>query len=285
MKVVITGASSAIGQFLLPRLRVAGFATIAISRHQRQDADGVQWLQADLQAGQWPDLNAPAALIHLAPVWLLQEFLDRALAAGLERVIAISSTSLFTKTGSVTAEERAVTRLLASGEDCLRSACERSNVPWVIFRPTLIYGAGQDQNISAIARIIESWGIFVMPGKGNGLRQPVHADDIAAACVAALQGGDNRAFSLSGGSTLPYVAMVEQIFQALDKPARIWHLPVWLVKGLLPAIRLLPRFRHLTLGMLQRIETDLCFDHEPAARTLGYAPRAFLHNGREDLGL
>jgi len=285
VNVVVTGASSAIGRFLLPKLLSAGHDVIAISRRPRAGNDGVIWLEADLSEGEWPDAGSPAVLIHLAPIWLLKGFLETALAAGLERVIAISSTSLFTKTGSVTAQERAITRLLASGEDCLRASCEQNNVPWVLFRPTLIYGAGLDKNISSIARIVESWGVFIMPGIGGGLRQPVHAEDIASACLAALQGGDNRAFNLSGGSTIPYTAMVEQIFKVLEKPERIIHLPAWLVKGMVPAIRLLPRFRHLTQGMLQRIETDLCFDHGEAAEALDYAPRAFLQNGRSDLGL
>jgi len=283
--VIVTGASSAIGRFLLPKLTEAGYEVFAISREVR-DSGRVRWLQADLKNGEWPRLEAAqATLVHLAPVWLLPGFLENALSTGLERVIAISSTSIVTKTDSATPGEREITQLLTEGENCLRSCCGGKKVPWVLFRPTLIYGSGQDKNISSIARIIKSWRIFVIPGRGAGLRQPVHADDIAAACLSGLTGrGDDRVFNITGGSTLTYADMVEKIFLALGMKPRIVHLPLWPIKTLTPLIRLIPRFRHLTLGMLDRIDVDLCFDNADAVSRLGYAPRAFLENGRNDLG-
>lgn len=285
MKVIVTGATSAIGRCLLPRLKSAGHEVIAISRHHVED-DDMKWLEADLIRGEWPDHAKGAVLIHLAPLWLLPDFLEHALATGLGRIIAIGSTSIFTKTDSVTAEEREITRLLAQGEASLQKLCEQSGAPWVLFRPTLIYGLGLDKNVSAIARMIEKWGVFVIPGHGKGLRQPVHADDIAAACESALDGrGDNQAFNLSGGSTITYTVMVKQIFNAVGKKQRIFHLPAGLIRSLVPLARRLPRFRHLTSGMVERIDADLCFDHSAAASALGYSPRPFLQHGRDDLGI
>jgi hypothetical protein len=55
---------------------------------------------------------------------------------------------------------------------------------WTILRPTLIYGAGIDRSITPIVQRALRLRLFPIPLAG-GLRQPVHADDIARAVVAA----------------------------------------------------------------------------------------------------
>ena len=79
---------------------------------------------------------------------------------------------------------------LEQGEDALRKWAELNRVQWVILRPTLIYGYGQDKNVSEIARFVRRFGFFPLIGKAQGLRQPVHADDVAEACKAALLNAD-----------------------------------------------------------------------------------------------
>lgn len=287
MKVLVTGATSPIGDFLLPRLIKAGYEVTAVSRSSQAADESITWVRADLDNfGALPALDN-TALIHLAPIWLLHEFLETAIDKGVNRVIAVGSTSVFTKTQSVSSEEREITQLLQRGEETLKSACGYHHIPWTLFRPTMIYGSGRDQNISAIARTIESFGRFIIPGRGSGKRQPIHADDIAQACVAALERSDtcaNHAYNLSGGSTLSYRQMVELIFETLGKRPRIWSLPNALVRMLVLLARLLPRFRHITLGMVQRVNRDLIFDHSKAAVDLEFRPRPFLQAGKADLG-
>jgi hypothetical protein len=72
------------------------------------------------------------------------------------------------------------------------------------------------------------------------------------------------------------------VFQALGRPPRFLSLPPRAVRALLALLRLLPRFSHWTPAMVTRMGADLVFDHAPAARDLGFAPRAF-RPGREDL--
>jgi len=47
-------------------------------------------------------------------------------------------------------------------------------------------------------------------------------------------------------------------------------------------LRVLPRFRHLSAVMAERMNQDLVFDHEDACRDLGFSPRPFMLT-REDL--
>ncbi len=94
---------------------------------------------------------------------------------------------------------------------------------WVILRPTLIYGFGRDKNIAEMARFIRRFGFCPVLGKAAGLRQPIHAEDVAAACLAALQTpcAANRAYNISGGATLTYRDMVARVFSALDRRPRL----------------------------------------------------------------
>ena len=63
---------------------------------------------------------------------------------------------------------------------------------------------------SLIARTIEA---------AQGLRQPIHVEDVAAVCFSALRAPDaaNRAYNISGGETLTYSDMVERVFVALGR--------------------------------------------------------------------
>ncbi|MDX5363436.1 MAG: hypothetical protein LPJ91_04695 [Pseudazoarcus pumilus] len=127
-----------------------------------------------------------------------------------------------------------------------------------------------------IARFVRSFGSFPVLGAAVGWRQPVHADDVAAACVAALSAPvAGRACNLSGREALSYRTMVERVFAALGRPPRVVSVPVGLLRVAVPPARFLPRYRHLTLEMPYRMNRDLVFDHADATRDLGFAPRAF----------
>ena len=146
--------------------------------------------------------------------------------------------------------------------------------------PTLIYGGGRDGNISEIARLIRRFGFFPLVGQGLGLRQPVHGADVAAACVAALNTAkaSNREYNLSGAEVLPYGEMVGRVFAAVGRRPRFLVVPLGVFKLALVGLRLLPRYRHWSAAMAQRMNQDLVFDHADAARDLGFRPRPFTLN-------
>jgi nucleoside-diphosphate-sugar epimerase len=272
--VLLAGASSQIGFFLLPRLREAGFSVTALSRRVEAPGRGLaDWRQVDLRDPP-ADLSLPGdILFSAAPLSLLPGLLDH--APEVRRLIAFSSTSRFTKAASPDPQERAIAAELAQGEERLIAACEKRGIAWTLFRPTLIYGCGLDRNVTFIARFIRRFGFF--PLAGNGLRQPVHADDLALACLQALDChmASGQAYNLSGGETLPYAEMVAHISREQGIPPRLLRLPLWLLAPALRTLAWLPPLRKLSPEMLTRMNQDLCFDHAAACRDFGYAPRKF----------
>jgi hypothetical protein len=203
--------------------------------------------------------DAPAAL-SLSPIWLLPEALPALEQAGVRRLIAFSSTSLFTKAASPEAEERAVAQRLAEGEAQTAAFCEAHGIAWTVFRPTMIYAEGRDRNVSRLAGLIRRFRVLPLAGSGEGRRQPVHADDLAEACLRALDRPETfgRAYDLPGGETLTYRAMAVRIFHGLGLRPRVVSLPprLWQA-GLKLAAPLLPG---ATAAMGERMGEDLVFD-------------------------
>jgi nucleoside-diphosphate-sugar epimerase len=208
---------------------------------------------------------------------VLPDYFSLIEASGARRVVALSSTSRFTKIGSGDMAENAVAAKLIESEAQVQAWAEARGIEWVVLRPTLIYGLGRDKNISEIARFIRRFGFFPVLGQAHGLRQPIHAEDVAAACVAALQApaAANRAYNLSGGETLAYREMVARVFKAMGCPVRLVTVPLWAFRLAVAMLRRVLRFRHWSAAMAERMNRDLVFDHAEAARDLGFKPRGF----------
>ena len=264
---LVLGATSLIGRFLLPRLAAEGAEVVAISRIARPPTPGVRWIEADLTAPNWAARTpATATVFALMPIWLLPPALPALAAAGARRLVAFSSTSAITKAASPEPSERDVARRLADAEEAVMA----SGLAWTILRPTMIYAEGLDANVSRLARLIVRWGVLPLSGRGAGLRQPVHADDLAA---ARADGAVGRSYDLPGGETLSYREMARRLFVAqgrtpriLSVPPPLWRLALALAAPLLPGA---------TAAMGDRMAEDLTFDPAPAARDFGWAPRGF----------
>jgi len=282
LKVGVLGASSLVGECVLQQLRAAGWDVVAYTRQAERLADTeVQWQLLPPSTSTQP---APSSLkepppywICVAPIWVLPDYFSCIEASGARRLVALSSTSRFTKVNSGDMAENAVAARLIESEARVQAWAQEHGIEWVVLRPTLIYGLGRDKNIGEMVRFIRRFGFFPLLGRAQGLRQPIHAQDVAAACVAALQASDaaNRAYNLSGGETLIYRDMVTRVFAALGRPPRLVTVPLWVFRLAVAVLRCLPRYRLWSSAMAERMNRDLVFEHAEAARDLGFKPRGF----------
>lgn len=270
---LVFGGSGQLGRPLLARLRAGGWSVCAVSRTRQSDAPGLSWLQGSLEAP--PGLpQPPDAIFSCGP---LDHFARWYAAADVHapRVVAFGSTSVATKQASADAVERDLAERLRSAEEILFDAAARRGAAATLLRPTLVYGTGRDRSLTRIAGLARRWGVFVLPTRANGLRQPVHVDDLAdaalAACHAAAAAGG--AYDLPGGECLPYADMVARVLACLQPPARLLRVPTPLFHALLAAGRL--RGVGIGAAALARMQDDLVFDAAPARRDFNYAPRAF----------
>jgi nucleoside-diphosphate-sugar epimerase len=275
---LILGAGSQVAPFLAQRLAEHGLAGAAVSRHAPTASlhAAFPWHRVDLaEAPDWPAMPG-TVVFSVLPLWLLPAHVPALVAAGATQLIAFSSTSVFAKADSPDPAEQALAQRLASAESAVAEACEAAGVPWTILRPTLIYGSGRDQNVSAVARFIRRFGFFPVAHPASGLRQPVHADDLAIAAVAAIANPNafNRAFNLPGGETLTYREMIARIFAGVGATPRILPLPSGLLRRALPLVQNRLPYRY-SPALFLRMNQDLAFDPSDAHAALNYAPRPF----------
>jgi nucleoside-diphosphate-sugar epimerase len=275
-RVALLGATSLVGKCLIPLLINSGARVFAFSRQPIEPVgDGIA--RRNLSDSRSANTDQLDHWICVAPIWVLPEHFPLLEASGARRVVALSSTSRFTKVGSGDTAETAVAKRLIEAEDHFVAWAKSRDIEWVILRPTLIYGLGRDKNISEIARFVHRFGFFPVFGRAEGLRQPIHAGDVAAACVSALAApyAANRAYNISGGETLTYRDMVAHVFAALGRRPRLLTVPLWAFRLSVSLLRCLPRYRQWSAAMAERMNRDLVFDHSDAARDLSFKPRGF----------
>lgn len=272
---LVFGGSGQIGKPLVQRLRAAAWEVTALSRRPPDDVPGLRWETGEFD--RMPVLPARFdAVISCGPLDRFARWYAQG-AVAAPRVVAFGSTSLETKRESADPSERELVRRLGEGERTVFAKAGERGTAATLLRPTLVYGAGRDASLTRIAALARRSGVFPLPSGACGLRQPVHVDDLADAALACLQQpvSHGRAYALPGGETLTYREMVRRVLACLQPPARMVELPAPLFAFALRLAQLTGRARGLGDAAVGRMREDLVFDVGPAARDLGYAPRAF----------
>ncbi|MHB8679817.1 MAG: SDR family oxidoreductase [Rudaea sp.] len=261
--ILVFGASGAVGRFVLPLLGPA-YRIMPVSRIARPD-----WITADL--------NNPAAMLpeaqialSLGPLDAFAGWLERTPMTRLRRVVAISSMSAQSKRDSPDPAERALAARLRDAEARVRDAASARAIGWTIFRPTLIYGAGVDATLAPIARFARRWRVLPIPLGADGLRQPVLASDLAAACNAVLSNPAtfDKTYELGGGERLRFDAMIRRLRVTVRGLVLPVPIPLFALRGFARFLRIAP-------GTLARLRVALIADNTAAIRDFGYTPAPF----------
>lgn len=269
--VAVLGATSLVGDYLLPLL-APNYQVMAFTRQKSPMAySEVDWLAI----GNLDTAPKITYLICVAPVWVLLDYLPQLAKHPLQKIVVLSSTSIFTKTQSADKAEQALAQSLSTAEQAIEHWATEHGIQWVVLRPTLIYCLGRDKNLTEIAHVIKKVGFFPILGQGKGLRQPIHAQDVAQASVAALfsKQAINKSYNLSGAEILTYKQMVEKVFIYLGKSVRILTISVPLFRMLVLLARIVPRYRHLSWSIAERMNQDMTFDHSEAKQDFRFSPR------------
>ncbi|MGH8121632.1 MAG: SDR family oxidoreductase [Rudaea sp.] len=273
---LVFGASGAVGQFLLPLLAARGERVVALSRKPPpavQSPGQIQWLRGDL-FGDMPTLPPLETIYSLGPLDAFVDWFVRCVPAGARRVIAFSSMSAESKQDSPDPAERALALRLRAAEARLLQAAQAGAVACTIFRPTLIYGSGRDRSLAPLARFARRWRVLPIPRGADGLRQPVHAADLADACIAArdVAATFGQTYALGGGERLRFDALLARIAAGPPRIALAVPVPLALLRA---GLRLARSGDVIGAGALARLRVALIADNMPATDDFGYAPRIF----------
>lgn len=269
------GLTGAVGRALLDEWRPGEARLTAVTRREPPSRAGIDWHRGDL--GGWtPPQPAYDVVISVGPLHEFSRWYERAGPASA-RVVALGSTSVHSKSRSVDPAERELAGRLADAETRLAAACTARGAALTLLRPTLIYGVGRDRNLTRFVDLARRWRVIPLPRGATGLRQPVHAADVAAAVLAGARrpGPVPGRFDLPGGETLRYDEMVRRTLAAAVPSARIWRLPDAAFGAALGLARAAGAVTDAGEGMQRRLGEDLVYDAAPVRSALGVTLRPF----------
>jgi hypothetical protein len=236
--------------------------------------------------------DCPGLWISFAPIWLLAPFLEQLAVhfperlRGMRGVIACSSSSALTKRFAANRFDRQLVKRLVDAEQQLLATCSSLQVPCRILRPTLIYGqAGpyRDQNLSQLIALLRRLPVLPLPAE-TGLRQPVHASQLAAVALQMANRlvnndwdpGHPNYIEVGGDTELSYTDMLLALQRSLpqdDSARQCRLLPVPNRLFFLLAAPLLIRSPKAFEAVL-RMGADLS-GFTPAHQHLGEPPQPF----------
>ena len=127
----------------------------------------------------------------------------------IKRALFISTTGIFTRLNP------ASKRVRLEAEDCIM----KSDLDFTILRPTMIFGASDDRNISRLIRLCKMVPLLFVPGGGDFKMQPVYVKDLARAIRQALCSNKTgrTEYNVAGRDPITFNELILEIAYLLKK--------------------------------------------------------------------
>jgi nucleoside-diphosphate-sugar epimerase len=150
------------------------------------------------------------------------------------------------------------------GKALVEQALATAGVPYAIVRPTFLFGGGRDILANNIAWILRRMPLFVVPGDGRYLVQPIHVDDPARICLRAAHGRGGVIMDAAGPDRMSFEELVRAIRDAHGRRTPILHAPPAAMAGLARALGLVVRDIVLTADEIRGLTSGRLVSHQPA---------------------
>jgi NADH dehydrogenase len=294
VKIFVTGGTGFVGREVVRQLYGAGHKVRCLVR----DGERAKQLlpsAVELHSGDLTDpesvktgLKECQAVIHLVGIIVEKgqatferihvqgttDLLNAAAEAGIRRFIQMSAL------GSRPDAKSRYHRTKYQAEQ----AVNQSGLDWTIFRPSVIFGPG-DQFVNLLARIIRSAPVVPVIGPGESRVQPISVRNVAA-CFALAVGNSlsyRKVYELGGPQRLTYNQIYKIIAGVLEKRKKAVHIPIPLVKpGVLISELLLPN-PPITREQLIMLQEDNICDSTDAVHDFSLELLSFEEGIREFL--
>jgi uncharacterized protein YbjT (DUF2867 family) len=284
-RVFVTGGTGFVGREVVQALCAAGCAVRCLVRRGSEDdlrgLGAIERVEGDVMARESlaEGMAGCDAVVHL--VGIIRErpalgvtfervhaqgtvnVLEAASAVGARRYVHMSA--LGTRAGARSRYHRTKW----SAEEAVRA----SPLPWTIFRPSIIYGRG-DEFITMLAGMIRRLPVVPVIGAGRQRLQPVPVAQVAAGFVRALSLDTSvkHTYEIGGPEPLTLVELLDRIATAMGhrRPLKA-HVPLGLVRTLTPMLHRLPGYP-LTPDQLLMLEEENTCEPGPFYETFGLVP-------------
>lgn len=269
---LVTGAFSYSGSRIAELLIEAGRAVRTLTHHPDREHP----LQARVQA--WPyRFDDPLALVRSLEgiSTLYNTYWVRFERGGTTFAEAVANSRALFEAARRAGVARIVQLSIANpsidsplpyyrGKALVEQALAAGDVPYSIVRPTWIFGGGRDILANNIAWILRHMPIFVVPGDGRYLVQPVHVDDLAQICVGTAQTGSVEIIDAAGPDAMSFEELVRAIRHALGRNTPIVHASPAAMTVLARALGFVVRDVVLTADEVRGLTAGLLVSRQPA---------------------
>lgn len=277
--ILVAGATGHLGERLVCRLLQRGDTVRTFTRDTDSPvAKALAARGADVRPGDfrrkwtlWEALEGCDCLVNAAHARFGEACVQACRTTGVTRFVLVSSTWRFSRHRDRTVDD------VVKGE----SVVAVSSLDWTIIRPNMIFGGERDNNMTHLLRRIRErrmMGIIPVFGTGGQLVQPVYAEDVVSAIVAAIDKPESigMAFNIAGPDPIPFNRYIREIARAANTAEpRILPLPILLAEALVRFFPFALRAVGMSPSQVRRMAEDRHVNIQPAWEVLGFRPLPF----------
>ena len=292
-RVFVTGATGFVGRAVTAELLRRGYEVIAASRGGQGlsweglgSAAGVRCDVTDPRSVEWALRDTqPGAAVHLVGIItqkgrqsfkrvhvdgtlnLLKAL--RALKADADPDDPEARPLRYLHMSALGADPVSASRYSASKGDAERLV-RASGLAWTIFRPSLIFGPGDDFFGRVLRDLVSQAPVVPQIGDGSFPFRPVSVQDVALAFAGALELPETagKIYGLTGPQEFTFRELLLEELRALGKQKRIVPVPLALMDRLVPLMGVLPN-PPITTDQYAMLKAGNTFPPEPARSVFG----------------
>ncbi len=223
-------------------------------------------------------------LLHIASVKMTMNIVPIALKQGVDNIIMVHTTGIYSKYKAAGEEYRQIESKIAALVENYTVRGRKINS--TILRPTMIYGDLNDGNIAVFLKMVDKLRIFPVVNGARYDLQPVWCKDLGDAYYEVMMHWDitkNKEYILSGGAPIQLRDMFCEMARQLGVkivfvscPFPIAYVGAW-------CIYLLSLKKIDMREKVQRLVESRAFEHETAAKDFGYNPAPFAVGVKEEI--
>lgn len=280
-RILLTGGSGFLGQYLVERLLNGGYeVTCILRRKSSRVCKGVNIVYADIQK-EIPQsaFSGISIVIHAAseshlPDWKTNYMTN---VIGTKNIIKACKNNKIRKLiyiSSINVKMRnkgSYGKTKKMAEICVR----KSGLDFVVIRPSMIYGAG-DSNLSKTISIVKAFPIVPIIGSGNALMQPVYVEDVVEAVSQCLkQDVRKKIYNIVGPESFTFNEYIDMILQQIGKKKSKLHIPFIFAKLCAMLLEKVCKSPPITMEQVYSMSQGQKFDIKVETKELGYKPKRF----------
>lgn len=244
-RVLVAGATGYLGGFVVRKLKDRGYFVRALVRSS-QRAENLRDIADEIVEGQITRPETLAGIcdgidVVFSSVGITRQkdrltfrdvdyqgnknLLEVALGAGVRKFVYVSVLNgpSLRRLDIVAAHEDFVDELKAS------------DIEYAVLRPT-----GYFSDMGEFFEMAKKGRVWLI-GDGTNRVNPIHGADLAASCVDAIEDRETE-IDIGGPEVMSWDEVAELAFETLGRPAKISHVPAWLIWAVVRLVR--PFNRH-----------------------------------------